>query len=125
MKRNLAFASAAGLTLLIAAWVTIGVAVGDWTGGGGFSGQPLARAVWVSAAMAIGVQILAFGLVWRYRDKNPIAGWGLGSLLRFAVLMGYAFVGAEALGLPLGPALLSLAGFLFVTMLLEPIFLRK
>ena len=41
-----------------------------------------------------------------------------------AVLVLHAFVGVKALGLDSGPALLSLAGFLFVTMLVEPLFLK-
>lgn len=85
----------------------------------------LARAVWSSAVIALGVQVLAFAVARPFVATNPIAGWGLGSLIRFAVVMVHAFVGVKALGLQSGPALLSLVGFLFVTMLVEPLFLKQ
>ncbi|MBX3173536.1 MAG: hypothetical protein KF709_03945 [Gemmatimonadaceae bacterium] len=85
----------------------------------------LARAVWSSAVIALGVQVLAFAVARPFVATNPIAGWGLGSLIRFAVVMVHAFVGVKVLGLQSGPALLSLVGFLFVTMLVEPLFLKQ
>lgn len=84
----------------------------------------IARAVWSSAFIAFGVQLLAFAVARPFIATNPIAGWGIGSLIRFAVLMLHAFVGVKALGLASGPALVSLVGFFFVTMLVEPLFLR-
>lgn len=75
--------------------------------------------------IALGVQVLAFAVARPFVATNPIAGWGLGSLIRFAVVMVHAFVGVKALGLQSGPALLSLVGFLFVTMLVEPLFLKQ
>jgi hypothetical protein len=85
----------------------------------------LARAVWISAAIAMCTQWLAFAIARPFVKKNPIAGWGLGSLLRFVVLAVHALVGVKALGLDSSPALLSLVGFLFITMLVEPLFLRQ
>jgi hypothetical protein len=84
----------------------------------------IVRAVWSSAVIAFGVQLISFAVARPFLATNPIAGWGLGSLIRFAVVMVHAFVGVKALGLVSGPALLSLVGFLFVTMLVEPLFLR-
>lgn len=85
----------------------------------------IARAVWTSAVIAFVVQVLAFAVARLLVATNPVAGWGLGSLLRFAALLLHAFVGVKALGLASGPALFSLAGFLFITMLVEPLFLTK
>jgi hypothetical protein len=85
----------------------------------------VARAVWTSAVIAFGVQVLAFAVARQFTATNAVAGWGLGSLLRFAALLLHAFVGVKALGLASGPALFSLAGFLFITMLVEPLFLTK
>jgi hypothetical protein len=85
----------------------------------------MVRAVWSSAVIAFGVQLLSFAVARPFLAENPIAGWGLGSLIRFAVVAIHAFVGVKALGLVSGPALLSLVGFLFVTMLVEPLFLRS
>jgi hypothetical protein len=85
----------------------------------------IARAVWTSAVVALGVQVLAFALAKPFVATNPIAGWGLGSLLRMLVLVLYAVVGTKALALSTAPALVSLVGFLFVTMLVEPLFLTQ
>jgi len=83
------------------------------------------EAVWISAGIAAVVQGLTFAIAKPFVTTNPIAGWGLGSLVRFAVVMGHAFVGVPVLGIPSGTALVSLVGFLFVTMLFEPLFLRS
>ncbi len=115
MKRAVAF-------LGVAALLTLGGAWGITT----LRPEPeLARAVWTSAVIALGVQGLAFAIARPFVATNPIAGWGLGSLLRMLVLVLYATVGTKALGLVAGPALLSLVGFLFVTMLVEPLFLKQ
>jgi len=86
-------------------------------------GDEIARAVWSSAVIAFAVQLLSFAVARPFVATNPIAGWGIGSLVRFAVVMLHAFVGIPALGLASGPALISLVGFLFVTMIFEPLFL--
>lgn len=115
MKKGIAFGAVAALIIFGSAW---GVTILR-------PDAELARAVWTSAVIAFGVQLVAFAVARPFMATNPIAGWGLGSLIRFAVLMVYAFVGVKALGLASGPALVSLAGFLFVTMLVEPLFLRS
>lgn len=84
----------------------------------------IARAVWSSAVIALLVQLVAFAAARPFVATNPIAGWGIGSLVRFAVVLLHAVVGVKALGLVSGPALLSLVAFLFVTMLVEPLFLK-
>lgn len=115
MKKALAF-------FAIAALLTFG---GAW-GITALRPEPeIARAVWTSAVIALGVQLLSFAIAKPFVATNPIAGWGLGSLLRMLVLVLYAVVGTKALGLSAGPALMSLVGFLFVTMLVEPLFLKQ
>lgn len=115
MNRALAFALVAALVTLGGAW---GITV--------LRPDPeIARAVWTSAVIALGVQLLSFVIARPFVATNPIAGWGLGSLLRMLVLVVYAVFGTKALGLVAGPALLSLVGFLFVTMLVEPLFLKQ
>jgi hypothetical protein len=115
VKQTLAF-------IVVAAAITVG---GAW----GLSFLSLApevqRAVWSSAVIALGVQVLAFAIARPFVATNPVAGWGLGSLLRMGVLVLHALVGTKALGLETGPALMSLVGFLFVTMLVEPLFLKQ
>ena len=66
----------------------------------------------------------SFAVAWPFLAKNPLMGWGLGSLLRLLALVLYALVGVRSSGLAAAPALLSLAGFFFVSMLLESLFLK-
>jgi hypothetical protein len=82
------------------------------------------RALWISAAVAFGVQLTAFLIVRAMAKKNVIAGWGLGVALRFLVLGVFALVVAPALGLPLTTALVALAMYLFLSTLVEPLFLK-
>lgn len=113
MKRGLMFFGLAAVLIFGGAWGITALK----------PGAELARAVWSSAVIAFAVQLLAFAIARPFVKTNPIAGWGLGSLVRFAVVMLHAFVGVPALGLASGPALISLVGFLFVTMIVEPLFL--
>ncbi len=115
MKRGLAFAGLAAVLIFGGAW---GITVLR-------PGAEMARAVWSSAVIAFAVQLASFAIAKPFVASNPIAGWGLGALLRFAVVLVQAFVGIRALGLASGPALVSLVGFLFVTMIVEPLFLRS
>jgi hypothetical protein len=113
VKRGLMFMGLAAVLIFGGAWGITALK----------PGAELARAVWSSAVIAFAVQLLAFAIARPFVKTNPIAGWGLGSLVRFAVVMLHAFVGVPALGLASGPALISLVGFLFVTMIVEPLFL--
>jgi hypothetical protein len=89
-------------------------------------GSPEAtRAVWTSAAVAFSVQVLAFAIVKLSAKTNVMAGWGVGAILRFAVLTVYALVIVKALGLQSGAALLSLVAFFFLSTLLEPLLLKS
>lgn len=82
------------------------------------------RAVTISAWTAIGVQVVTFAIARLVARQQVIAGWGLGVLLRFAVVAFWAFLGIKALDLMAGPALLSLVLFFFVSTLIEPLFLN-
>ena len=82
-------------------------------------------AVLASAAVAFVVQPIAFSIARRMQSRNLILGWGLGSLLRLLTLVLFALIVARLWRAPLTPALLSLAGFLFVTTVVEPLFLKR
>ncbi len=73
----------------------------------------------------MGVQGVAFGVGRMLRRGSWITAWGLGALLRLIVLVAYAFVADRVLGIPLAPALLSLAAFFFVTTLIESLLLQR
>ncbi len=89
-----------------------------------YPGEHERHAIWVSAWVAVGVQLFAFAMVRLTLRSNPIAGWGLGALLRMVALGVYALVVVNALGLVSGAALISLATFFFLTTLVEPLLLN-
>lgn len=100
------------------------LAVGSWAFAAVYSAPSERRAIHTSAAVAFVVQLAGF-LAARYtRGTNPLAGWGMGMLLRFATLVIYGFLVVGQLGLPSSAALLSLATFFFVSTLVEPPLLK-
>jgi hypothetical protein len=98
--------------------------VGAWGITLAVPGRDVSRAVWTSAVIVMIVQPLAFQLVRLMGPLNVIAGWGLGSMLRGVVLIVFGFFGVKAMGLSMEPALLSMAGFFFVSTVIEPVFLK-
>jgi hypothetical protein len=115
MKRVLAFAAvAAALTASTAAIMTI-----VW------STPAEERAIWLGAAIAFVVQMLAFGVATLVRREQVMVGWGLGALMRLVTLSVYALVFVNALGLPATAALVSLAVFFFLSTLVEPLLLAR
>lgn len=111
----LAFVVAQALLIAGVAWA---VQRFIWTGASD------AHAIQVSAGVAIVVQALTFAIVRLVAREQVIAAWGMGVLVRFAVVAVWAFVAIPALGLAAGPALLSLVLFFFVSTLVEPLFLN-
>ena len=87
---------------------------------------PTQQAVMVSAVIAYVVQLAAFGMLIAFREKSNLflAGWLLGMVLRFGVLGLAAFAATRSEVLPRSALLLSLVGFVFLLLLLEPVFLR-
>lgn len=83
-----------------------------------------AEAVRASAWLAVIVQTFTFAVARLVARSQVMAGWGLGVLLRFAAVAFWAFLGAQAFGLPFAPALVSLVVFFFVSTLIEPLFLN-
>jgi hypothetical protein len=83
------------------------------------------QAVWISAAVAWITQVAAFPAVKRMTSVNLMTGWGLGSIVRLGTLLIYALVAALVLKLSMTPALVGLALFYFVSMVIEPLFLRS
>ncbi len=74
------------------------------------------------------MQLVAFGVFRAFggsRSPGSLTGWGLGALLRLIALVVYGFVADRVLGLPLAPALLSLAAFFFITTLIESLLLQR
>ncbi len=113
MKAATYFAAAtAGLILV--AWLLLAL---------GFSSSADARALRVSAAVALVVQIATFTLARRAPPQNMIFAWVLGAAVRFLTLVTYAFLVVPAFALQRSTALVSLVTFLFASMLVEPLLL--
>jgi hypothetical protein len=101
------------------------IAAAGWLLTLAFPGPRDAAAIRLSAIVAIVVQLVAFGITKAVAQRHLIAGWGVGSLLRFLTLVVYALLAAKVIGLPPVAALVSLATFLFLATLIEPLFLRR
>ena len=115
MKRSLGFAAACAAAIA-AVWVIAVLLNPD---------PVVRRALGMTAVLAYLVQMAAFAIARAWvKKKNVMAGWGIGIALRFAALLLFGLIGVPRLGLPVGPSLLALAIFLFVTTLLEPLFLK-
>ncbi|HEX6940009.1 MAG TPA: hypothetical protein VF158_11405 [Longimicrobiales bacterium] len=116
-----AWAQYAGASLVIL--VGIAAAVGAMARPG------VAPAVWAGAAAAYAIQLAAFAalLAVRGRPERFLVAWGGGSLLRFLLVaaMGVWVTRAPAFPLPAAPLLFSVAGFVVLLVLLEPVFLRR
>jgi hypothetical protein len=101
------------------------VAIAAWLLTFGLTEAGAASAIGISATVAVVVQIAAFAVTARMAPKNVIAAWGAGALARMLTLFVYALLAVKVFGLPAVPALISLAVFLFLSTLLEPLFLRR
>jgi hypothetical protein len=86
----------------------------------GFPMSRDANALRISAMLAFGIQIVTFAIARVMARRNLIVGWGIGAALRLLALTIYALLVAPSLGLPRASALVSLAIFLFLSMLIEP-----
>jgi hypothetical protein len=82
------------------------------------------RAIWTSVLVGLVTQLISLLVIRSLGRERLMIGWGLGALLRLVVLMAYGWVVVPALRLPMAPALLVLAGMLFVTTLVEPLLLN-
>jgi hypothetical protein len=110
---------------LFAALSLVLIALAGWVMTFVFRSPSAARAIWISAAVAFSVQLIAGAIVKLSAKTNVIAGWGVGAVIRFVVLAVYALVVVKALGLPSSAALISLVAFFFVSTLLEPLLLKS
>ncbi len=98
--------------------VAIGLAGGVFTAIYGSAAER--SAIWVSAGVALVVQVVAFAIARMLSDGgHGIAGWGVGAVICFVALVVFGFA-SRALGLPSNAALLSLATYFFLTELIEP-----
>ena len=90
-----------------------------------FRGPGDRPAVWLSAAVAVVVQLVAFALSHVAGRVSLVARLGTGALVRFVAVVVYAVLVALALKLPLPAALVSLVTFFFLSTLLEPLLIKQ
>ena len=89
--------------------------------------EPAVRpAILIGGAIAYVLQVAAFGLLLALRDKPQLflAGWLGGMVLRFGALGVVLYWSSRTAVLARTPLALSLVGFVFLLLLLEPVFLR-
>ena len=116
MKQPILFALTTATIALLGAALLAGL----------FSEPGAANAVWTSAILAIVVQVATFGIARRYAATSDVMkGWGIGALLRVTLLAIYGVVAPRLLELPLAPALVSFAVFVFASTVIEPLFLSR
>ena len=90
-----------------------------------YGGAAERHAIVISAVVAFVVQLVSFAILRLTAEKNLIAGWGLGAIIRFLVFVVYALVIVKSFGLPSSAAMISMAVFLFASTLVEPLFLKR
>lgn len=83
-------------------------------------------AVWFAAASAWVIQAVAFGALVsvRKRRRRFLWGWVGGVAFRFLAVVVLAFWATRRATFPARPALMTLVAFVFVLVLVEPLFLR-
>ena len=114
MKRPLAFALVTAVVAGVTALILIQL----------FPAPHANAAIWISAGLSFVVQLVGFEIARRYaRSGDVMKGWGIGALLRVAALAIYGFVGPRVFGLPIAPALLSFTIIVFISTVIEPLFL--
>ena len=115
IKAWLAYAAAGLLATSLVAVVVIAVSPAQNT-----------RAVGTAAVIAYVLQLAAFAALLAVREKNHLflAGWLGGMLLRFGAVGTILFWSTRSATMPVMPLVLSLVGFVFMLLLLEPVFLR-
>jgi hypothetical protein len=86
-----------------------------------------ARALMLAAAIAWGVQAVAFAALMARRDRVDLfmVGWVGGIGLRFAVVAAVAFWARRSAVVPAESLLVGLVAFMFLMLLLEPVFMRR
>jgi len=90
-----------------------------------FGGAGDHAALELSALVAFAAHLVAFALARGLRGRNIWLAWGLGSLLRLGTLVIYAVLVVKVLAVPLVPALIGCATFLFLPTVIEPLLLLK
>ena len=90
-----------------------------------FRGEGDRFAISLSAVIAWTTQLAAFPAVRKMVASNLIVGWAVGSIVRMGTLLVYGVLGMLVFKLSMTAALVGLALFYFLSMVIEPLFLRS
>lgn len=90
-----------------------------------FRGPGDRQALELTALIVFGVHLVAFASARLLKGRNIWLAWGAGSVLRLGTLVIYAVLVVKVLAVPLVPALVGCATFLFLPTLIEPLLLLK
>jgi len=90
-----------------------------------FHGPGDSTAIWTSGAVAVVLQLVAFAVGRLAGQAGLMARMVAGALVRFFGLVAYALVALLAFKLPAVAALISLATFLFLSTLLDPLLIKS
>ena len=84
------------------------------------------RAVWVAGGLALVVQVVAFAVLMAFRRSQMglLMAWAAGVMMRFGVVLVAGIWLVRSAGYPPLALLLSMTGFVFALLLLEPVFFR-
>lgn len=91
----------------------------------GFKTPEARQAILISGVIAFTIQMITFAIAKQIGKESIFLGWGIGALLRLFTLAVYALFAVKALGLPPNAALISMAAFFFVAIIVEPLLLAK
>ena len=85
-----------------------------------------ARSIQLAAAVAFGVQLVAFAalVVARSNARRFVVSWVSGTVLRVGALVGVGVVASARSDVSAQPALVALVTFVLALVLIEPVFLR-
>jgi hypothetical protein len=103
--------------------VTI-VLVGGWLFTFAFPGERERAAIQLSAIVVVVVQLGGFLALRLFDSRQVMVGWSATALVRVLTVILYSVLVAKVLGMPMAPALLSMATFFFLSTLIEPLLLR-
>ena len=106
--------------------VALGLTVAITMVAAAVAGPGTRQAIVLAAAIAYVLQLVAFGILLAVRDQTHVfmAGWLAGMLLRFGAVGACLYWASRTSAVPRAPLVLGLVGFVFLLLLLEPVFLR-
>jgi hypothetical protein len=90
-----------------------------------FRGADERHALALTALVVFAVHLVAFAVARWLKQRHVWLAWGAGSVLRLGTLIVWAVLVVKVLAVPVVPALIGCAMFLFLPTLIEPLLLLK